>query len=384
MLSGVPAAHRPPEPAPHHCIVVGAGLLGLSTAWALGRRGIETLVLESAIPGHHRAGSTGSARIFRLGYPDPLYVEMARQAFTLWRTLEAESGLSLLETTGQLTFGPDMEAITAALTDADLPVSHLTPAAVAARFPGFRIDGPAVFEPTSGVLAADQCLSALRRSGSFELRSGASVQALEDEGDHVLVILDDGEHLAADIVVNCAGHHAIGLMEGRRCPSARPPTLQQVAYFGAVGSAGPDALSGWPVFIEWGQSMLYGLPVPGRPHYKVAQHVAATVLDDEGQPFVDDPELLSTLTDTVRRLLPGLDPHPVATERCIYDNTVDTDFILDRIGRIVVGCGTSGHGFKFGPLLGELLADLAAGTTPALDLSRFSFARSFLRALPDP
>ena len=81
------------------------------------------------------------------------------------------------------------------------------------------------------------------------------------------------------------------------------------------------------------------------------------------------------LTDAARRLLPGLDPAPVAAERCVYDSTADGDFVLDRVGRIVVGCGTSGHAFKFGPLLGELLADLAEERSPVVDVSRFSLSR---------
>ena len=89
----------------------------------------------------------------------------------------------------------------------------------------------------------------------------------------------------------------------------------------------------------------------------------------------DDAASVATLSAGVARLLPSLDPEPVATERCVYDNTVDSDFVLDRVGRIVVGCGTSGHGFKFGPLLGECLADLAEGRRPAVDLARFSLGR---------
>ena len=83
----------------------------------------------------------------------------------------------------------------------------------------------------------------------------------------------------------------------------------------------------------------------------------------------DDDGLLETLCGAVRRLLPGLDPVPVATERCVYDNSDDTDFVLDRVGSVVVGCGTSGHGFKFGPLLGQVLADLAEDVAPPIDLS---------------
>ena len=84
------------------------------------------------------------------------------------------------------------------------------------------------------------------------------------------------------------------------------------------------------------------------------------------------------------RLLPSLDPEPVATERCVYDNSADTDFVLDRVGRVVVGCGTSGHAFKFGPLLGELLADLAEDRDPAVDLSRFSLRPPGVARRPTP
>ena len=91
--------------------------------------------------------------------------------------------------------------------------------------------------------------------------------------------------------------------------------------------------------------------------------------------FQISPTNHALLTRAVRRLLPSLDPDPVHTERCVYDNSADTDFILDRTGRIVVGCGTSGHGFKFGPLLGELLADLADGATPSIDLRPFGLHR---------
>ena len=79
----------------------------------------------------------------------------------------------------------------------------------------------------------------------------------------------------------------------------------------------------------------------------------------------DDERTPRRLCGAVRRLLPGLDPIPVATERCVYDNSDDTDFVLDRVGSVVVGCGTSGHGFKFGPLFGQVLADLAEEVAPS-------------------
>jgi sarcosine oxidase len=154
-----------------------------------------------------------------------------------------------------------------------------------------------------------------------------------------------------------------------------------VGYFRA---AEPEAAVSLPIFIEWGPHMIYGLPVLGAgAHectYKVSHHTSGTWLEDfdplDPTPWDDDPGLLACLTDAVRRLLPALDPEPFATERCVYDNSADGDFVLDRVGRVVVGCGTSGHGFKFGPLLGDILADLAEDRTPLVDLTRFRLDRN--------
>jgi glycine/D-amino acid oxidase-like deaminating enzyme len=364
------------------CAVVGAGLLGLAAARSLARRGWDTVVFEAAdAPGHDRSGSKGDARVFRLGYPDPVYVEMALLARALWRDLETASGAHLLHVTGQLTFGSDVEAVTRALHASGVTTESLSPKEAARRFPSIDAAGPVLFEPDSGVLAADRCLHAMQATGRFRLCAGAEVVALEDDlqaGEVTVVLSGGAPPERADVVVNCAGHRALPLLGA---PAGPGPSLPQVAYFARRGATAPLP----PVFIEWGPDMMYGLPVPsagGGPNaglYKVSHHTPGPPLDPadtDPAPFQeDDPALLARLSDAARRLLPGLDPAPVAAERCVYDSTADGDFVLDRVGRIVVGCGTSGHAFKFGPLLGELLADLAEERTPVVDVSRFSLSR---------
>jgi sarcosine oxidase len=365
------------------CIVVGAGLLGLAAAWALSRRHWSVTVLEAAdAVGHDRSGSKGDARIFRLGYPEPVYVEMAVRSRALWHDLEAASGRRLLHGRGQVTFGDEaaLDAIAAALAAAGSPAERLAPGAAARRFPSIALHGSVLFEPDSFVLAADECLRAFGDAADFVLHTGERVRALRQARDGVTVTTASGRTLDADVVVDCAGPDALALLDDP-APVAAPPSLPQVAYFAPAPGATPGERP--PIFIEWGADMIYGLPVPDGGArggtYKVSHHTPGTVLDGDDPvgtaPLHDDAGLLALLTGAVRRLLPSLDPDPVHTERCVYDNSTDADFVLARTGRIVVGCGTSGHGFKFGPLLGELLADLAEGATPSIDLRPFGLHR---------
>ena len=342
------------------------------------------LVLEAAAAaGHERSGSKGDARIFRLGYPEPHYVEMAVLARRRWHDLEAATGRHLLHVTGQVTLGDEatLRDIAGALAAAGAPVEQIPAGTAARRFPGIVASGPVLVEPDSGVLAADECLRALRQAGGFEVRTGCRVTSLHQSPACVTVeIADGGDH---------RGRHRRRL---RRPGRARAPRCRHrgtgrplTPPGGVLRSPTAAATPVPPVFIEWGDDMLYGLPVPGGgPHagtYKVSHHTPGSALHafDPADPAPlagDDPALLALVQGAVARLLPSLDPQPVATERCVYDNSPDADFVLDRVGRIVVGCGTSGHAFKFGPLLGELLADLAEGRGPPVDLSRFSLHRT--------
>jgi sarcosine oxidase len=239
------------------------------------------------------------------------------------------------------------------------------------------LSGTVLVEPDSGVLAADACLRALRQAGGFEVRTATLVTSVRHSSGSVTVETVDGTSLPAAVAVVCAGPGSLALV-GVDPPAGSAPSLPQVGYFAARKSDLP------PVFIEWGNDMVYGLPVPsGGPHagtFKVSRHTpghAVPAFDptDPAKLDGDDAVQVAQLSRAVARLLPALDPHPVATERCVYDNTADADFVLDRVGNVVVGCGTSGHAFKFGPLLGELLADLAEGHGPAIDLTRFGLHR---------
>ena len=348
--------------------IVGAGLLGLAAGRALATRGRDVVVLEQAEVGHPGSGSKGSARIFRLGYPDPYYVAAARRARDLWHELEAQSGRRILRPLPQLTFGTGLRSVHNALIEAGAPGQLLEKADVAERFPALRVDGPALLEPDSAVIAADEALTALA-AGVPEIRPGVRVIRMADDGRQVTLRTTAGMITARTAIIT-AGPWSGGLLASVSVPVPGRPTLEQVAY---LRPAGPDDA---PIFICHGEQTPYGVPVPGSRLYKIGIHPSGPATDPDTQNRAADEWLLGRLAELARRYLPGYHPEPVTTERCVYDNSPDEDFIIDRIGNIVVGCGTSGHGFKFGPLLGEWLADLATSPAgfPAEDGLRQRFA----------
>ena len=366
----------------HDIVVVGAGLLGLSAARALARRGRDVAVLEQAEIGHPGAGSKGSCRIFRLGYSDARDVAMARRARDLWHELEEESGRAILLPTPHLTLGEQLPAVHEAMLRAGAPCELLSAEQAASRFPGIMTRGPALLEPQSCVTAADQALLALAAAAPA-VRTGARVTELADDGRSVLVRTGAGT-LCARTVVVCAGPSTSRLLAtaGITVPSA--PTLEQVAYLTPIQPGdqppghqppGHQPLPRMPIFISHGVCVPYGLPVPGSSLYKIGIHQSGPPADPDRPSQAPDEELVRRLTELARELLPGYSPEPVATERCIYDNSPDEGFILDRAGNVVIGSGTSGHGFKFGPLLGEWLAALATGQADDLPGPRFALAR---------
>lgn len=351
-------------------VVIGAGLLGLSAAWALAKRGHEVTVIDEAPTGHADGGSHGSCRIFRLGYETASYVRLARQAREIWTELEDASGERLLSPTPQLTFGPEMDQVAAALAKAGAPAEVLSDRDAVERFGGITVSGPVLYEASSAVIAADRTLTALDRLAGSTGRELARVTGLAELGSGVRVTTTSGE-IDADRVIVCAGALSAKLVLGAGIVMPSAASMEQVSYLAPTTDTGP-----MPIFVHYGGVFPYGLPVPGTDRYKIGLHFGGPPVDPERQDHSVNAGLVAQMRLAAAEFLPNFDPDPVATERCIYDNSPDTDFIVDRIGSIVIGSGTSGHGFKFGPLIGEWLAALATGDDagappPSFALSRF-------------
>ncbi|UWD83061.1 FAD-dependent oxidoreductase [Curtobacterium flaccumfaciens] len=351
-------------------VVIGAGVVGAATAFALTARGERVLLVEQHARGHHLGSSHGATRIFRQGYADPEYVALTTRALELWGALEAAAGEELIVRTGAVDHGrPEVvDAIAAALADADIPHESLTPDQAAARWPGIAFEGHVLTHPSAGRIRSDRTIEVFlklaERTGLADLRFDTRVTGLEDHGDDVTVTLSDGSAVRTASVVAAVGSWAPtlvgGLLAGRGAglPAIRV-TQEQPAHF---PSHLPDAA--WPSFVHWADGDdVYGLLTPGEG-VKVGFHGTGPVVDPDHRDFVPVPAEAERLQAYVARYVPGVDATKPEFISCLYDNSPDEDFVIDRVGPLTVATGFSGHGFKFAPLLGEMLADLATGGAP--------------------
>jgi sarcosine oxidase len=388
-------------------VVVGAGLLGLSTARELSQRGHDVVCLEQSAAGHERSGSKGASRLFRLSHDDPHLVRLARRSLTGWEELQAEAGEELLAPTALLMFGGRMSRYESAMAAAGARVRLPTRAELAERFSGFAFTGPDSFqgevllEDTARIMFADRVLRALARLSRAELREHERVARITEAEDHVVVSTFTSSY-RCDCVVICAGAWSgdMARIAGVPGASSLQPSTGQVAYLKPRSGPLGDA----PAFMELGAggahraggasgasggtsglpSYAWGVPTPTENTYKVGLHRPRERVDPSLVSLDPDPAELEELASHAARLLPGFDPCPVATERCFFDSSPDEELVIDRAGRVVIGAGTSGRGFKFGTVIGEMLADLAESKIPELWDQRFSLRRLERAADPLP
>jgi sarcosine oxidase len=361
-------------------VIIGAGLAGSATAWALGRRGRSAVVLEAFQPGHRRGSSHGSARIFRRAYPDPLYVQLTGEAQRLWRQLADEAGEELVLTTGGIDFGParEQEKLYEILGAFGVPAELISPGEAAERWPGvaFGTD-PVMFHPDAGVIDAERAMGAMRalaEAQGVQIHYNSPVLSVAASADGAEVRTADRSWQAPAVVV-AAGPWVEPLI-GRQV--SLPPlvvTQQQAFHFAPRASAGLP-----PVFIYRSEvAALYGLlagrdgEVPGA--IKMGEHGHGPVTTGDGRDGIVSPVSRETVRAFVRDTLEDLDPDPIGELTCLYTSTATEDFILDRQGPFVICSACSGHGAKFAPLTGEIAADLACGgTSPKTPDRRFTLA----------
>jgi sarcosine oxidase len=335
--------------------------MGSATAWWLARWGIDVVLVEQFEAGHQRGSSHGSTRIFRLAYPEATFVDMARRALPMWREIEDDVGVELLATTGGIDYGDrtSLRLIVDALTRTRVLHEIVGPLEAAQRWPGFVFDGPVLYQADAGRISADAAVHALQERARIygaQLHFDEPVRALAPEADNrVMVITEVGQYRATTAVVT-AGAWVGGLLPGLIDLAGLTVTREQVFHFPSrIG----DVV--WPSYIHHGHTFIYGLQGPSGEGVKVAEHHTGAVTTADERSFDIDEAGRRRVIKHVSKWMPGLDPTPTSATTCLYTNTPDESFIIERRGPIVVGAPCSGHGFKFVPLVGRQLAELASG-----------------------
>ncbi|SFR69434.1 sarcosine oxidase [Agromyces sp. CF514] len=354
----------------HDVIVVGGGAMGSAAAWQLASRGRDVLLLERFAAGHANGASHGASRNFNVSYADAAHVALLVEAGRQWRELEAETGTSLLAQVGIVNHGdhPDLDLVHEALGAVGIPSEFLPASEAGARWPGLRFATRVLHTPTAGRLNADASVHALQQAAAArgaEVRHEAPVRGIRVlDDDLVEVTLDDAARtvLTARRVVVAAGAWTSKLVGGLLRLPALVVTQEQPGHFAAI-----DTSFEWPGFNhrpgpgdEWWYSGVYGMLTPGEG-VKAGWHGTGPVVDPDHRDFTAEPVQFEALRRYVREWIPGADADAARAISCTYTTSPDSVFVLDAVGPLVVAAGFSGHGFKFTPAIGRVLADLAEG-----------------------
>ncbi len=337
--------------------VVGGGVMGLATAWELTRRGVKPAVFDRFARGHHQGASHGATRNFNNAYDEDHYLDLLVRARAGWDALGQVGGEPLLRLHGLLTHGDvDVAAIGRRLIERGIHAEMLTPREATARWSGMRFVEDVLFSRDAGVARASAALGEFERrivAAGGEVRWETPVSQVDEHHDGVDVVLPH-TRVRADVVVVTAG-----AWTERMLPGIPLPPLEVTEEFPAHFR--PTDGSVWPSFNHYVDpdrypATVYGMPTPGEG-VKVGFHRVGDVIDPDARPHAVTHA--QALADYVAEWMPGLDPASAEPISCTYTSTEDSAFVLDRSGRIVVGAGFSGHGFKFAPGVGATLADLA-------------------------
>ncbi|MGH7504489.1 MAG: N-methyl-L-tryptophan oxidase [Longimicrobiales bacterium] len=367
-------------------VVAGLGVMGSAILLELARRGHRVLGVDARRPPHTAGSSHGRTRIIREAYfENPLYVPLVRRAYDGWRRLESATGRSLMRVTGGLNIGPQdgmlVQGTLASVRTHQIAHESMTADEIRRRFPGLapQPSDVGVFEANAGMLFAEECVRAQLDGAAGE---GATLRLEEElldwraDGDGAWMITAHGTHHAGAIVLALGAWLAPLL-----APAGVPLTVERQTHhwFAAGGELRAERC---PVMLWEYEPLGVFWAVPDIGHgLKAGIHHdgAITASPDEIDRTVraDDEQRVRALLDT---RIPATG-RSLGAEVCLYTNTPDRGFIIDRHPsheNVVIASACSGHGFKFAPVLAEVAADLVTGRTTdsgAFGLARFGPAR---------
>ena len=355
--------------------------MGIAAACELADRGLRVVGLDRFTPPHDRGAHAGRSRIFRTAYMEgAAYVPLAREALRRWRSLESETGTDLLTLTGGLMLGrPDSGAVSGALATAtayDLRHELLDGAEVRRRFPAFTPadDEVGLWEEAAGFVRPEAAIGALteaaRRRGA-DLRTGMPVTSWTAGPDGVTVHCG-GHAFEADRLVLALGAWAPGLA-GLEVPMRVERRVQHFFRPTEPSACEPGRM---PVWVWERDDVAYGMPlIEGRAKGALHHHRAEQAADPEMTPGAVTASEVEAMQKALDSRIPSLARGEwIDAKPCLYTLTPDENFVLGLHPlhpAVAVACGFSGHGFKFTPAIGAILADLVVDGRTGFDITLF-------------
>jgi sarcosine oxidase len=370
-------------------VVIGAGAFGGWTALHLRRRGAAVTLVDAWGPGNARASSGGETRVIRATYGTrAIYTRMAVRAMQLWSEHDARWGRGFFRKTGALwMFGRDDSfgrASAEALRASGLPVEMLRSADAAKRFPQIAFDDvtSVLWEPEAGYLfarrACEHVVERLVAEGGTFRRVAVQTPVTLDAAPKR--IRTSGGEIEADVFVFAGGPWLPAIFPdvlGDRIT----PTRQEVYYFGPPAADPRWVDPAMPVWVDYGERLIYGIPGNANRGFKVADDTPGPRMDPTTAMRDATPAGIAAARAFLTRRFPVLAAAPLlGSEVCQYEASPDSHYIIDRhpsAANVWIAGGGSGHGFKMGPAVGEMVASLVLGTAtpePQFSLSRFSGA----------
>lgn len=365
--------------------------MGSAAAASLAERGLRVVAFDHFTPPHTRGSSHGRSRIFRQAYwEDPRYVHLLLRARELWNKLERDTETKLLHVTGALMIGPGDGQLVARSAEAarqfNLPHEMLSAAELSRRWPVFRVasDSVALLEHNAGYLIPELCiekqlLRAARTGADLHFDEPVLEWTSSLQGA-ITVHTPRGRYSAGHLVIT-AGPWAPQALSEMQLPLQ---VTRQVLYWFAPNEK-PELFreGNLPIYLieTWAAPrILYGFPLigPDTEGVKIAVHGSSDVCTPETVRRAILPEDEQSIRDRLEHAMPSLAGRLVRAETCLYTMTPDENFVLGthpHAPAVTIAAGFSGHGFKFAPLIGEILADLAATGQSRHDLTMFSPAR---------
>ena len=366
-------------------IIVGLGAMGSAALHHLASRGVKVLGIDRFVTPHVHGSTHGRTRIIREAYYEhPCYVPIVQRAYELWAALEQEIGERLFVQTGGLMIGPpEGELFGGALrsaTEHGLAHTILEPADVQARFPGFRVPpgSLALHEPRAGLLLPERCVEAhlaLARRAGATIRTGITVTGWTAD-DGVRIETDAGE-LRARTLILAAGPWLPALVPDLDLPLE----VERQLFHWFEPASHPewyDAAHSPISLIEYADARFFAT-FPDIGHgVKAGIHHEGAVID------IDAPRAPASAAEGVEiqgllaRYLPQAAGRILDRATCVYTNTPDHDFLLDRHPahpNVIIASPCSGHGFKFASAIGEILADMVTTGETSFDLGPFAISR---------